>query len=194
MRHRLAVLAIALGLFAATTAQAGHHLWVFSEIFSNASGTIQYVEMSCPANSEAGLGPFTVVGASTFNFVTNLPNTSTANTHILIATSGFGSLAGGVTPDYIIPGNFLATGGGTLNYATGIQIWNYGTVPTDGIHALHRDGSTGVNAPTNFLGNSGSVNLASAVPAAGGWGMALLIGAILLFASGLLRKRQSTVA
>jgi hypothetical protein len=45
MRNRLIVLATVVGLAIAATAQAGHHLWDFTEIYSNASGTIQYIEL-----------------------------------------------------------------------------------------------------------------------------------------------------
>lgn len=192
MRNRLAVLATVVGLFVAATAQAGHHLWVFSEMYSNASGSVQYVELFTTANAEQGVGPFTLTSnvPKTLNFVTNLPNANTANTWILCATAGFANLPGGVTPDYIIPANFFATGGGTLNYASGVQVWNYGAVPTDGYHSLLRNGSTAVNSPTNYAGNVGQLDLS--VPAFGGWGFALLIGAMLLLASGLLRKRQTT--
>jgi len=193
MRNRLAVLATVFGLFVAATAQAGHHLWVFTEMYSNASGSVQFVEMFTAANSEQGVGPFTITSTThTFNFVTNLPTATTANTWILCATSGFGSLPGGVTPDYIIPGTFFPTGGGTLNYASGVQTWAYGVVPTDGYHSLLRNGSTAVNSPQNFAGQIGQIDLA--VPAFGGWGLALLIGAMLLVASGLLRRRQAATA
>src|SRR5207244_1759546 len=80
----------------------------------------------------------------------NLPTSTTANTWILVATSGFGSLPGGVTPDYIIPSNFFPTGGGTLNYASGVQSCSYGVVPTDGYHSLLRNVSTAVHSPHNF--------------------------------------------
>jgi hypothetical protein len=193
MRNRLAVLATVVGLFVAATAQAGHHLWVFTEMYSNASGSVQFVEMFTAANSEQGVGAFTITSTThTFNFVTNIPTATTANTWILCATSGFGSLPGGVTPDYIIPGSFFPTGGGTLNYASGVQIWNYGVVPTDGYHSLLRNGSTAVNSPQNFAGQVGQLDLS--VPAFGGWGLALLIGAMLLVASGLLRRRQTATA
>ena len=194
MRNRIVVLATAVGLVVAASAQAGHHLWDFTEMYSNASGSVQFIEMFTAVNGEAGVGPFTVVaGANTFNFVTSLGN-PTLNTHLLIATAGFGGLPGGVTPDYFIPGNFFATGGGTLNYAGGVDVWNYGTVPTDGVSSLLRNGSTAVNSPTNFANQTGSVDQSLTVPALGGWGMALLIGLLLLVASGLVRKRQSTVA
>ncbi|HTK31992.1 MAG TPA: hypothetical protein VL332_08525 [Candidatus Saccharimonadaceae bacterium] len=194
MRSRfVALAAVVLGLALATSAQAAHHLWVWSEIFSTADGQAQYMELFTSAASEQGVGAFTITSNThTFNFVTNLPSSATANTWILVATSNFGSFPGGVTPDYIIPASFFATGGGTLNYASGVQIWNYGAVPTDGINALHRDGSTAVNAPHNFAGSSGSVNLAAGVPMMQTWGIFALVGALLLMASGLFRRQPKT--
>ena len=194
MRSRFVALAtVVLGLVLATSAQAGHHLWVWSEIFSTADGQAQYMELFTNAASEQGVGAFTITSNThTFNFVTNLPSSATANTWILVATSNFGTFPGGVTPDYLIPANFFATGGGTLTYASGVQTWNYGAVPTDGINALHRDGTTGVNAPHNFAGNSGSVNLASGVPMMQTWGIFALVGALLLMASGLFRRQPKT--
>jgi len=199
MSTRPAILALAATLTAVLTlapsARAGHHLWVFSEIFSNASGSVQFMELFCPDPNEQGVGPFSVTSnAHTFNFVTNLPSAATANTYILIATSGFGALPGGVTPDYTIPSNFFATGGGTLNYASGVQVWNYGAVPTDGSHSLLRNGSTAVNSPTNFAGQPGSVNLATTVPMLPRWGIVVLVGALLLAASGLLAARPRPTA
>jgi hypothetical protein len=195
MRKTLGILATLIGLSVASSAQAAHHLWVFSEIFSNVDGSVQYVELFCPATGEPGLGPFTVTaGTHTFNFVTNLPSSSTANTWVLIATSNFTSLPGSVTPDYVIPANFFSTGGGTLNYASGVQIWNYGAVPTDGVQALRRDGTTGVNAPKNFAGQSGQVHVSAALPMLPTWGLIVLVGAMLLMASGLLRRREASAA
>lgn len=195
MRTRLVAFATAVGLLIASTSQAAHHLWVFSEIFSNADGSAQYMKMFTSASGEQSVGAFSITSNThTFNFVTNLPSSATANTWILVATSNFSGLPGGVSPDYIIPANFFPTGGGTLNYASGVQIWNYGTVPTDGVLALHRDGTTGTNAPTNFAGQSGSVNLTTSVPMVQTWGLILLVGALLLAASGLLRKRELQTA
>ena len=195
MRNRLIAFATVVGLVLASSAQAGHHLWVFSEAFSNASGNVQFVEMSCPADGEAALGTFTITtGTHTLNFVTNLPSASTANTSLLAATSNFQNLPGGVTPDYLIPANFFPTGGGTFNYASGTNTWAYGAVPTDGVLSLQRNGSTAVNSPRNFAGGSGSVNVAASVPALQTWGLVVLIGALLLLASGLLRRREVQTA
>ena len=193
MRIRfIAVAAVVGGLLvaAASPARAGHHLWRLTQLFSNASGSVQYAQLFVTDNNESGVGPFTVTASGhTFNFVTNLPSTTTANTWILLGTSNLAAQTGGVAPDYIIPAGFFSTGGGTINYA-GVDSWVYGTVPTDGTHSLMRDGTTPVNTATNFAGQTGSVNAAAspAVPAIGRWGIALLIGALLLAASGLLRK------
>ena len=195
MRTRIAILATILGLTIGTSAYAGHHLWVYTEMFSNASGSIQYVEMFTPDNNEQGVGPFTITsGANTFNFVTNLSTAITGNTHILIATSNFASQLGSVPPDYIIPANFFPTGGGALNYAGGVQIWNFGAVPTDGQHSLLRNGTTAINSPQNFAGQTGSVNLGLAVPMLPRWGLVVLVGALLLAGSGLIGRRGRTQA
>lgn len=194
MRLRLGILLTVVGLAIAPAAQAAHHLWTISEAFSNASGTVQFVELACPAAGENNIGAFALTSNThTLNFVTNLAATSTANTWVLAATTGFQSLPGGVTPDYIIPANFFNTGGGTLNYA-GIDNWSYGAVPTDGVHSLLRNGSTAVNSPTNFGGSTGSVNLSSPVPALQTWGLLVLVGAMLFAASGLWKKRAPEVA
>jgi hypothetical protein len=178
---------------------AAHHLWRFSEAFSNASGSTQFVELFCNADGETNLGPFTVMsGGNTFSFVTNLPAQTTLNKWVLLATSNFAGLVGGVTPDYVIPANFLSTGGGTLNYASGIDIWNYGALPTDGVNSLNKSGATvttGQNSPTNFsTGASGHVNLSTVVPAVPKVAIALLAGALLLAGSGLLRRRRRPTA
>lgn len=194
MRNRFIVLATVVGLVAATSAQAGHHLWDFTEMYSNASGSVQFVEMFTAFNDEQGVGPFTVTtGTHTLNFVTNLSTNVTANTWILIATSNFASLPGGITPDYIVPANFFPTGGGTLNYAGGVDVWNYGAVPTNGIGSLLRNGSIAENSPRNFAGQSGFVNLAPA-RGVGSWGLVLLVGALLFLGSGMLRKREAPAA
>jgi hypothetical protein len=190
MRNNVRWMAALIGLFAATSAQAGHHSWDITELYSNSTGSVQYVELFCPANGEAGLGPFTLTSTTgSINFVTNLPSATTLNTWVLCATSNFASYPGGITPDYVIPAGFFPTAGGTINYAGGADVWAYGAVPTNGILALQRNGSTATNSPRNFAGGSGSVNLATPVPAAQTWVLFALVGAVLLAASGLLKKR-----
>lgn len=187
--RKLLALVVLLATVVAGPVRAGHHSWDFTEIYSNASGSVQFVELFCPVNGEAGLGPFGITcGANSMTFVTDLPG-ATANTWVLVATSNFSSLPGAVTPDYVLPANFFPTGGGTLNYAGGADVWAYGTVPTNGVQSLLRNGSTATNTPKNFAGQQGQVNTAVATPMLGSWGIVLLLGALLLAASGMLRRR-----
>ena len=147
------------------------HLYDIDEIFSNADGTIQFIELSQPGTGQAGesfwTGQHLTVGANDFIFPIDLPSTATQNTHVLIATSGFAAVAG-VTPNYIIPNGFLPTSG-TLNYA-GFDSVTYTNLPTDGHTSLNIDinsahaQSTGDNSPTNFAGSSGHVDLAPNTP------------------------------
>ncbi|HMF39280.1 MAG TPA: hypothetical protein VKQ32_01235 [Polyangia bacterium] len=199
MRARLAIIAATFsGLVIATPspAQAAHHLWRFSQLFSNASGSVQYIQLAVGEDNENAVSGFTITsGTNTFTFPGNLPNSLTA-THkwILIGTANLATLTGGVTPDFTIPANFFPTGGGTLTYASGTDTWAYGAVPVDGRNALFKSGATvttGLNNPINFNLDSGSLSLATSVPAASGPWIAALVGGLLLAASGLLRARKS---
>ena len=194
-------IAAALLAGGASPALAGHHQWDFSELFSNPSGSVQFIEMFSANNNEAGMNGATItLGASSFTFVGNLPSSATANTWLLVATTGFAALSGAPTPDYVLPDNFLPTAGGTLGYEGAQDTWNYPALPTDGVRSLERDltdantklnGGTVAsgNSPTAFPDLAGSVTAGgAAVPSATAWSLTLLVGAILLVASGLLRR------
>jgi hypothetical protein len=200
MRIRLfalaAVVAFVVGL--PSPAHAAHHLWRLQQLFSNASGTIQFVELETTSGGRTGenvVGTQTLVsGGNTVQFSANLP-ANPVTQWILLATPNLANLPGGVAPDLVIPASFLATGGGTITYANPIvDTWSYGTVPTDGVHALTRDPDTqalgtAVNHPVNFSNVSGQVNLAAVAPALPGWAIIVAVGAMLLAGSGLLRRR-----
>jgi hypothetical protein len=158
--------------------QAGSHLWVIKEVFSNADGTIQFIEMKecCGANNEIflqGKWVRAVVAAHQFNFPANLPPGSTANKYLLLATAGFAALPGAPAPDYIIEDNFFNIADDRLlywhSYPSATFDFAPGAVPTDGIHSLVCLANNGqgcttfevqVNSPTNFAGESGSVIVA----------------------------------
>ncbi len=153
-------------LFLAAPAQAASHLWRFNEIFSNADGTIQFIELKecCGAANETALGNKDISSAATGNsyvFPANLPcNNCTANKHLLLATQSFADLPGAPTPDYIIEPGLFSINGDTLTYwFYAAATWTYGAgqVPVDGVNSLNRDGTSGINSPTNFAGEEGSV-------------------------------------
>lgn len=166
IRFSLAVL-LCLGL--TSPVMAGSHLWVINEVFSNADGTIQFVEMKecCGAPNEIFLVGKWVSSDTTgmmYDFTENLPPNSTADKFLLLATVGFTLLPGAPTPDYIIPDNFFSIDADVIRY------WTYpnaplefalGELPTDGILSLNQDGTTAINSPTNFADETGSVILVS---------------------------------
>jgi len=195
MTRRLLATAAVLGLLSASPAAAGHHQWDFTEAYSNASGTVQFVEMIGGGNGEQNLGAWTITtGTNTLNFVTNLSSTATAGRSVLCATSNFASLPGGITPDYIVPANFFPTSGGTLTYAGGADTWIYTAVPLDGVNSRLRNGSDATNSPRNFANQTGSVDLGVTTPGFPRWGLVVLVAALLFAASGLLRRPRPTLA
>ena len=139
-------------------AGASFHLWQISEIYSNASGTIQFIELQTNSGSQQFLAgqSITATGANTNNFVfpSNLPGDS-AFKRFLIGTQGFVAL-GIVTPDYVVPNGFLSLNNGTVNFA-GVDSVTYVALPTDGTNSIDPNGSPGTNSPTNFAGASGTV-------------------------------------
>ena len=176
MRHLFRyLLAPALALWAAS-AVAEFHTYKIDQIFSNADGTVQYVVMHESQGMSAEnfwMGnslTSTHLGTSqTYVFRNNLPGVmcgyygcgggGTANTRVLIASQGFAALHL-VTPDFIMPNGFIATDGATLNYA-GVDFVTFASLPTDGVHALDRNGAVVPNVATNFAGQSASVALAA---------------------------------
>src|SRR5690242_10623643 len=124
-------LAIALLLAAAPAAQASFHLWQIDEIYSNADGSVQFIELSTAFGGEqfvAGHAITATQGALTHTFTlpANLPSDST-NKKFLIATTGFAAL-GIVTPDYVVPNGFLFVPNGSVNWA-GVDTVTYGALP-----------------------------------------------------------------
>jgi hypothetical protein len=159
----LAVIGLLVALSAvAPRAHAAFHLFRIEQIYSNADGTVQFVVLheAFGANGEnlwANHALKAVHGGvtNTFRFPGNLPNGSTAGRRVLVGTQGFAAL-GIVTPDYVMPNNFLPTDGGTLNYAD-VDFVNYAGLPADGVNAIDRNGSMIPNLATNFAGQSASV-------------------------------------
>ena len=156
----------------ASAAAAEFHTFQIEELFSNADGTVQYVVLHESAGMDGEnlwqgqrLVSTSAAGSTTFAFKANLPggtcgyygcaSSPTANRRVLVATVGFSAL-GLVAPDFVVPNGFLATGGGTLNYASVDQV-TYPALPSDGVTALARDGTTRQNVATNFNGMTASV-------------------------------------
>jgi hypothetical protein len=172
-----------------STSHAAVHLWQVREAFTNADGSVQFIEMF-DANFNEHFTAFTTLTANsdgnikTFTFPSNSSATPGA---MLIATSGFGSLTGGVTPDFTFSQSTTPFTGPFFNpNATNITItfsangdsisFTGASLPKDGIHSLTDANAFGLfpefetnlgstdNSPTNLAGASGSVNLSTPSP------------------------------
>lgn len=154
---------------AAASARGGAHTWDVNEVFSNADGTIQFVELF-EANGTPGethLTGRTVTSDATgnsFTITSDVPPPS-SNRHLLLATARFAALPGAPTPDYIIPTGsvpFFEIAGDTVRYNP-YDAFTFGAVPTDGIQSMNDGGVVAANSPTNYAGDTGSVD-ASTTP------------------------------
>lgn len=191
-----ALLRILVLLAVASPVQAMWHLWIMNELYSNADGSVQYLEMTAIAGQQQYLTGHPLVSRSggtarTFFFPADLPG-ETTGARMLIATEGFAAL-GVVTPDYVVPNGFFPRAGGSLDFA-GVDLWEFGALPGDG-RALDRDGSRPAPTPLNFAGRSGTMPASGTAPSyqglwwrspAGsesGWGLSIAHEGDVIFAA-----------
>ena len=119
----------------------------------------------------------------------------TSNKYLLIATQAFADLPNAPTPDYIIsavhlPFFFSVTGDSVSYEPWDTLTFGAGELPIDGITSLNFDGTTGVNSPTNYAGETGSVDVSVPpdVPATSSWGLAIM-GIMITIAATLIVAR-----
>jgi len=144
---------------AATGANATFHLWRMTEVYSNADGSVQYLELAT-SNSGEGLLSGHVLTSARGNEVNYLsfPNDlqgDTGGKTFLIGTAGFAAL-GLVTPDYVVPNGFFFVNGGSLNFAD-VDGWVHPALPGNGAKSLSRDGTVVTSSPQNFAGETGTI-------------------------------------
>ena len=158
-----------LASFAAGAAQASFHLWTIDQVYSDASGNVQYIRLSALSGGQQFLSGHDIVASrtgsapKTYAFTTALPGDS-AGKKFLIATAGFAAL-NVVTPDYVVPNGFLFIPGGAITFAGGADSVTYTALPTTGNQAIAHDGSVVTATPTNFAGQSAPVNVPPPVQA-----------------------------
>ena len=171
-----------------------------TEIFSNADGSIQFVEFFTEFTGQQVLIGHNLetyqpnVMREQFSFLTSIPvpqGGTTANHHFLVATPGF-IAAAGIAPDYEIPVRFLEPGIVDEVAIVGSDDMNFAAsaLPTDGVNSLNDPGSGGLlfaaaATPTNFAGDIGTI-----VPEPG----AGLVGIVAIACLALLSRRVAPTA
>ena len=155
---------------ASSAAVATFHTFQIQEVYSDASGAVQYIVLRESEDSD-GEHLFKTHGISSSSgaaylrvpFPTNLPNNRTAGKYVLIGTQSFAAL-GLIAPDYLVPDGFVHLTNGLIDFAN-VDEMAYPALPTDGVNALYRDGTSKPNLATNFAGATASVVGSSGPPA-----------------------------
>ncbi|CAN5392343.1 hypothetical protein BH11PLA2_BH11PLA2_23460 [soil metagenome] len=154
--------ASALVLIAMTSpAQAAFHLWGISEVYTNSTGSLQFIEFSTGFSSQQFVSGQIIhfrnaantADVSTLTLPSDLPS-DTLNKRFLVGTSGL-QAAAGVTPDFIMPNGSLILPSAAISFF-GTNSGTY-TLPTDGNLSRIWQSGTQVNNPTNFAGVTGHV-------------------------------------
>lgn len=137
------------------------HLWTIKQIYSDSSGSLQFIELFTAASGQTFTGGQQInvsdgTTTHTFTIPGNLSSDS-ANHDWLFGTAGIHA-AGAPTPDYVLPNNFLFTGGGTISFF-GSNSGSYTALPTDGSNARNWADGNAVNSPQNFAGQTGMISV-----------------------------------
>src|SRR5690349_1305527 len=143
-----AALCLAIPLcFWTAPAGASYHAFRINEVYSNPSGTVQYIEMKeifgFDFENFVTLAPDIKSTTHDFIFPSDLPSFSTANKTFLLGTPGYAALTGAAPPDYTIPANFFNPAGDTFTYGTTgpdgiVDNVTIGAQPSDPTESLNR--------------------------------------------------------
>lgn len=154
---RTIVVSTAVLLLATPAALPFAHLWDIQEVYSNSNGTVQFVEFFTTGTGEFFLSATQMqlelngVPVNTYNFPNDLSGPTTADHTFLAATANFASLYG-ITPDYIIPANFLVGGANRILNFGGFDQVSLASLPTNG--AMSLNGIPDDDVPTDTSINS----------------------------------------
>jgi hypothetical protein len=152
-------------IFISCHSMASFHIWDLSEVYSNEDGSVQFIELFCPSNGQQFLSGHALSATSdgvtvTFTFPGD-SGSPTANKRLLLATSNFAALPGAVTPDFILPDNFINPDASAIevNFGPNQDVMNFtGTqLPSDGVTSIDRNLAQAINSPTNFAEEIGSI-------------------------------------
>jgi serralysin len=154
------------------SAQASYHLFEIQEIYTNVTGTVQFIECFTTFGSQQFLTGHSVTFQLNGVSQTPLPLSAlpgdTTNKTFLVGTANLTTLFG-VTPDFVIPANFFTAGANNfLSFAEGTDRVNLTLLPTNGTSSLNgtignygqTSADTSVNAqatPKNFAGQTATI-------------------------------------
>ena len=145
-----ALVVVAGAAMASRPVHGASHAWAPWELYSNASGTVQFVELHNPTSAnERLIGMRFIRSLGTGNISANHGSNligDTSNRYLLAATAEFEALPGAPTPDFpTLVDNFFDIDGDTVRF------WDYtfewsdftfgpGDLPIGRLNSLQRDG------------------------------------------------------
>jgi len=152
------MLALAMGM--AMPARAAFHLWQIREIYTDGTGTKQYIEMFCPSSSQTFVSGQSIKvssGGTTNTFTLNHGLSGDSLNHPLLFGTPLTTNSGGPPVDYILPTNFLFASGGSISFF-GANSGTYTALPTNGSSSyVYPAGTTSANNPQNYAGTTGLI-------------------------------------
>jgi hypothetical protein len=140
--------------------------WHLNEVFSSVDGAVQFIELSTTPSTPQTLAAYYLYNERGQSFFFQMGYLGgSGNQTFLLATPGFGSLPGSVTPDIgYLPTGFLSPGAGslrlqpyTLPFDSGNLSWSQLFV--DGVSSFGPTGMNSVNSPQNHAGQIGFVTV-----------------------------------
>ena len=156
--HRF--LSMLWGAAACIAAEAAPPTFKIDSLYSNLDGSVQFIRLTETEglngqNRLKGLKLTSTRNGVTkeYTFVNDIPTEYTAHVSIVVVAAPVRGLpflrAPGQwsccwDPYYELPERFLAVGGGSVDFA-GVDQMVYEKLPTNGTHALHRDGTVGAD-------------------------------------------------
>lgn len=188
MKRALAVVLVASVLVAVPgqPGSASFHLWDIREVYSDAGGAMQFVELFTVADGQEFVDGFTLTAttdgeAVVFQFPTDSPAPTSSKT-LLLATPAYVAFAADMglpPPDFTLPEAFFDPEGDsiTIDFAGVDTVMFTGDqLGADGVQSLNYPGGLpAANTPTNFAGMSGAIpslpDLALVNPSSGLWSL-----------------------
>lgn len=156
-------LVITLCLLPAAPTRADFHLWQIVEVYSNAAGTVQFIELATNSDGQHRLENHTLTSSDgsqnpqIFTYPSDLPSSATGGMRFLMGTAGLADLQQGVSPDYEIPDGFIDPENGTTLDFAGVDLFDLDGLPLDGVSSLDSVGAIHAATPENFAGELGVV-------------------------------------
>jgi hypothetical protein len=156
---RASVATIVATCLAVTPAEGAFHLWSIREVYTDACGTNQFIELFTTFGSQTFVGGKQIqvsdgTTTHTYTISGNLTNDS-ANHALLFGTASITNF-GSPPPDYILPDNFVFAGGGTITFF-GANGGPYTNLPTDGVNSRTWNAGNAANTPQDYPGTVGFI-------------------------------------